>query len=479
MSDVLKKYWLIVIGAILGMALLMFSNLLESTLLGGVGLALIIPTAVYLFLYKFKWLYYLMIVTLPLSVHLSDIGLGIGLSLPGEALLIFVFIGVVWRMIFRFEVYKPIIFHPISFLILAHIIWMVVCSASSVLPSVSLKFDLIRIIYIIVFYVYGTRLLLEHNGIQKFTVMYILGMLPIIGYTLMTHFSNGMSPETANRTCYPFFNDHTIYAACIVMLIPLVLSFLNTEKFKSLLKIPTWLLTSSTLIILITALYFSFSRAGWLSLIIGLLLSIPLLLKLKLKWFIGIGSSLAIALLIGVIILKPKPSVNHSADVKGVVTSIFDTKKNYSNVERLNRWKSAFEMFKERPITGFGPGTFMFVYAHYQKDKTFISVSDASMGGAHSEYLKPLSEQGLLGLLFFLAIIMYTHFKGYNLAVNSGSRQRIVLVGCLTALVTYYIHGVFNFFLDTDKSSILFWGLIGYVVTQDLIKTKKISTTNK
>ena len=125
-------------------------------------------------------------------------------------------------------------------------------------------------------------------------------------------------------------------------------------------------------------------------------------------------------------------------------------------------------MFKEKPILGFGPGTFMFAYGRYQEAKTFISVSDASMGGAHSEYLKPLSEEGLFGLLFILGIMVMVLAKGYHLAIVLDESNRKIVIACIVGLSTYYIHGICNFFLDTDKASVLFWGLIAYIIAIDL-----------
>lgn len=476
MSEVFKKNWVVVIGILVGMTLLMLSHLIELKWFGIVGLMLLLPTSIYLFLYKFKWLYYLMIATLPLSVHLSNIGLGLGLSLPGEGLLILVFIGVVWRMIFRFNEYKPIIYHPISLLIFAHLIWMVYTTLFSVLPEVSVKFGIIRVIYIVVFFVFGAKTFMEESGFKKFITMYLLGVLPIILFSLYNHYPDRFSIQSSNRVCYPFFNDHTIYAACIVMLIPSIFSFIKLEKGIKYFNIPSRLLYSISAFMLLVGLFFSYSRAGWLSALIGGLITIPLYFKLNIKWFVS--TCLVIGIGLGsFFILKQNDAAHVDAkNVNELVTSITDTKKNHSNTERINRWKSALEMFKARPIVGFGPGTFMFVYDRYQKDKTAISVSDASMGGVHSEYLKPLSEQGFLGLLFFIAILLYTFFKGYLMATTSYSVNRILLIGSLISLVSYYIHGAFNFFLDTDKSSILFWGMIAFVLINDKkINDKKIS----
>lgn len=476
MSEILKKYWLVVIGVLMGMSLLMISHILEVKFLGIAGLVLLLPTSIYLFLYKFKWLYYLMIATLPVSVHLSNIGLGLGLSLPGEGLLILVFIGVVWRMIFHYQIYKPIIFHPISLLIFAHLIWMVLSTLFSVLPAVSIKFDVIRVIYIFVFYVYGARTFLDKTGFKRFVGMYLIGMVPIIIYALINHVPSAFSVETANRICYPFFNDHTIYAACIVMLLPSILCFIKLETGKRVLGIPLPLFYILGSIILLTGLFFSYSRAGWLSALLGGTVVIPIYFKLRLKWFTVICSLAIVGFGLFFLLNRPLVAHNEVKNVDELVSSVTDTEKNHSNTERINRWKSAWEMFKTRPIVGFGPGTFMFVYDRYQKDKTAVSVSDASMGGAHSEYLKPLSEQGFLGLLFFVAILLYTFFKGYLVSIKFGSVNRGLLVACLIGLVTYYIHGAFNFFLDTDKSSILFWGLIAYVmVTDEKMKNENIT----
>jgi hypothetical protein len=41
------------------------------------------------------------------------------------------------------------------------------------------------------------------------------------------------------------------------------------------------------------------------------------------------------------------------------------------------------------------------------------------------------------------------------------------------ALLTYYIHGVFNNFLDTDKLSVPFWGFTAVIVALDVYSEKK------
>lgn len=425
------------------------------------GLIILLPLITYLFLYKFKWLYYLMIFTLPLSIHLDDIGMGIGLSLPGEVLLVFVFVGVIWRLIFRFDAYKTILFHPVSLLIFGHLIWMMISSFWSVLPVVSIKYLLLRTIYIVVFYIYGTRLFLDSGRLKLFLTTYIWGFVPVIIYTLVNHYLiGGLSLETANRPSYPFFNDHTIYATCITMLLPLVLIFAQKKGVR--------VQYLAYALLFLVALYFSYSRAALISVALGGVYFLCLHFRLKLIW-----TSLVFAIIAGTSSLyflskKCEPvSVKPEGDFTEMVSSLSD-EENHSNTERLNRWGSAFKMFKEKPFLGFGPGTYVFVYGRYQEGKTFVSVNDASMGGAHSEYLKPLSEEGLLGFLFVIGVLSMVYFYSYKLTNKLNGSKRLIIIACIVGLTTYYIHGVFNFFLDTDKASVLYWGLIAYIVALDI-----------
>jgi O-antigen ligase len=233
-------------------------------------------------------------------------------------------------------------------------------------------------------------------------------------------------------------------------------------------------------LILTLALYFSYSRAALISVSIGFILYLCLILKIRLRWIISI-----FVLIFGIgsfFILNYKNNTSakssvHKSDFSTMVKSISDP-GNYSNTERFNRWTSAYKMFEQKPMLGFGPGTFMFVYGRYQESKTFVSVSDASMGGAHSEYLKPLSEEGILGLLFVLAILLAVLYKAFQLTVQLEGTKRKMVIACMVGLTTYYVHGFFNFFLETDKASVLFWGLIAYIIAVDIRFNTKRKESN-
>jgi len=170
-------------------------------------------------------------------------------------------------------------------------------------------------------------------------------------------------------------------------------------------------------------------------------------------------------------------STQSSADFKTHISSMTNITSDASNLERINRWSCALRMFEDKPFFGFGPGTYMFQYASYQlnENRTIISTNSADGGNAHSEYLGPLSESGVLGLLTFLLIIgtvVYTAIHTYMRLTDK--RLKSFVLAALVALVTYYVHGFLNNFLDTDKLSVPFWGFTAMIVAIDIYSRNQI-----
>jgi O-antigen ligase len=139
-------------------------------------------------------------------------------------------------------------------------------------------------------------------------------------------------------------------------------------------------------------------------------------------------------------------------------------------------------MFKEKPVFGWGPGTYMFQYAPFQisRERTQISTNFADLGNAHSEYIGPLAESGFLGTLTFLAIIISTLITGFRVYRTAENRFiRTLSLTLLLGLITYYIHGMMNNFLDTDKASALFWGYTAMLVAMDVYHKNRNSEIAK
>lgn len=161
------------------------------------------------------------------------------------------------------------------------------------------------------------------------------------------------------------------------------------------------------------------------------------------------------------------PSANFVEHLRSVSNITTDN----SNLERINRWQSALRMFAERPFFGFGPGTYQFEYAPFQRaqEKTLISTNAGDKGNAHSEYIGPLAEQGFIGMILVFAVVLTFIITALRLYKRTEKRQiKILSLSLMLSLITYFIHGIMNNFLDTDKASVPVYGFIAAIVALDL-----------
>jgi O-antigen ligase len=239
------------------------------------------------------------------------------------------------------------------------------------------------------------------------------------------------------------------------------------------------------LMLFTVALILSYTRAAWVSLIGALGVYILIRLRIKFSTVIGIAAVFFVALFISwdTIVMKMEQNrQDSSAEITEHIQSITNISTDASNLERLNRWSAAWRMFKERPFVGWGPGTYMFQYAPFQlsSEKTRISTNAGDKGNAHSEYIGPLSESGVFGMLSFLILIICVVYYSITLYPRVKNKEhRMYLINLFLGLVTYLIHGILNNFLDTDKASAPFWGFIAAIVAIEVYHLKEKVESNK
>jgi O-antigen ligase len=212
-------------------------------------------------------------------------------------------------------------------------------------------------------------------------------------------------------------------------------------------------------------------------------LMIVLYLKVKFRTIAFTVVSAAILFFVfqtQIVLMLNQNNTASGGDAAQDLQSVSNIKTDDSNLERINRWSCAIKMFQQRPMVGWGPGTYMFQYAPFQKEseKSLISTNAGTNGNAHSEYLGPLSEQGVLGIVWVIALLFTVLNTGFRVVYNAKDKaQRTLAVLLITGLATYFAHGFLNNFLDTDKLSIPFWGFIAAIVYLD-IKQREDKTEN-
>jgi putative inorganic carbon (hco3(-)) transporter len=414
----------------------------------------------------------------PVSIQLSYLAgeAPFDLSLPTEPVVaLFLFI-VLFKLIVTREFSVKLLKHPVTLLILVYLIWTFITSMTSEMPLVSIKTLFYRMWFTAAFYLLAAQIFLKKGNESSYLIAYSLGLAIVSGYFMVKTGGAGLfNQKFAHIACSPFFRDHTSFGASLAFCLPPLIVIIFDKK-------RTWFFTLAIVFLVVlfsVTLVFSYSRAAWVSLIAALAGGLILWLKIPVRILL-ISVAIAIAGVVvsaGVIWQNMNNTTeDSSADLKKHLISSSNVSSDQSNLERINRWKSAFRMFEEKPVMGWGPGTYQFFYAPYQYsgDKTIISTDFGDAGNAHSEYLGALSETGLPGALIFISIIiagLLTGLKGWY--SNGRCKNGYFILAITAGLMTYIIHGAMNSFLDTDKISALFWGFIAILVATDLRSKEK------
>ncbi len=422
--------------------------------------------------------YFCLALILPFSIKFELDTIGIALWLPSELLIGMLSLALIFKGLREGFKIRNSLQHPISILLLLFLILSAVSVIFSSMPLVSLKAFWVRLVYIQVFY-FGVISVFK-KGITEterlFT--YYGGSLFIIAICcLYFQFQYGLSKQSAAYSVYPFYADHTIFSACVVFVLPAFFIELHKSLKNKASAYYIGFICSSILVFLL-AVFYTYCRAAWISIAAELLFLGMIRAKIKPRsylFLILIGA--AFLYIDGERILlsfngNNNVSTSYSTSAIEQTQSITNVRTDLSNAERLNRWSCAIRMFLDKPITGFGPGTFQFQYLAYQlpSEITYISVFSpyniplGRGGSAHNEYLLLLSECGGLCFLIFIIFIVVALLTAIKSILGKSNEIKKNELAVLLGFFTYCIHGLFNNFLDTDKAAFLFYAALASIV---------------
>lgn len=430
--------------------------------------SIVVIVSITLFVSKLNRILLFVFLFTPLSLDILISG-GFKISAPTEITIVLLAFLFIIKWLSGLSIHSTILKHPISILLILDLAWSFVSLVFSEYQDVVFKRILLKVLFIGVFYFVSTQLLVKISDQKRLFWLYGIGMIIPIMNAFYKHHLLDFLQSSSVYVCQPFYNDHTIYAACLAFIIPFFILqiFNSTQKRFRILSI---LLSA----LFLTAFILSYSRAAWISIAIAFVFYIATLFKVRFWQLI-----LLVAIIAGYLIVNFNPiydqlrqnEVKYDDNVSTHITSVTNLQNDASNLERINRWVCAYRMFLDRPIMGHGSGTYQFVYDQYQTPEfmTRISSHQGNKGNAHSEYLTYLSENGIIGFILFTALVLYSVYLGIQLLYKIKEPEHKMLVySILLGLITFYTHGLFNTFSDYDKMAVLYWGSLAILVRMDL-----------
>jgi putative inorganic carbon (HCO3(-)) transporter len=210
-------------------------------------------------------------------------------------------------------------------------------------------------------------------------------------------------------------------------------------------------------------LVLTFSRGGWIGLIVSIFVVLVLLLywwSVELPRFWRVWSlpillgSIFLVLLLAVLLVEP---------VRDRVFSMFAGRDDSSNNFRINVWAAVREMIRDRPILGIGPGhdAFNKIYPLYQRPR-FNALS------AYSILLEVTVETGFIGLACFLWLLIVTFSQAVLQMLRLrylGSREGFWLIAALASLLGLLAHGTVDTVWYRPEVNTLWWLMVALIAS--------------
>ena len=468
MTFLRENSWLLTFG-FLFIGILGYAVWIDSWLGYVIPYALVV---LYVAIFYTEYTFFFILGITPLSVNIEEYTEGFGLFLPTEPLLFGTMVLLLLQSLYS-RVFPDYLWrNPIVWTVVAFLCWIFITSITSEQPMVSFKYLLARLWFIIPLLFYGSNIFYSTKKVKWFLWLFITGMIIAILYTVVIHASYRFGEKESHWVMWPFFKDHTIYGALIALVVPLVFALYFSKKHSPLLQF----ILIGFIVISLVGLYFSYTRAAWLSVILAL--GIWALIRFKVQFSVVASIALVFVAFIwyswnSIQQDLERNKFEHTTEEFGErLQSATNVTTDASNLERINRWSCAVAMFQERPLVGFGPGTYSFEYARFQEPEnlTIISTNFGTGGNAHSEYLGPLAEMGLPGMLLVFAIVIAIFYQGINLYhrwPEDDKEMRTLILGMILSLSTYFIHGLLNNYLDTDKAAVPIWTMCAIFIALD------------
>ena len=418
-----------------------------------------------------QWMFYLTAFVIPFSAEVEIVS-GSNIYFPSEVLIGILTITFLLKLL-TIDIQKYH-FSWMDLLVVGLVLSLVISSIGSTIIEISMKYTLVYSTYILVFYFYCKHLLSEGLSVKRLIVISSIAVGIVSLYSIGRSAGYGFYEAASRIISKPFYKDHTIMGAALGFAIPFAIGWLNSiisSRKSTILNVIGIVAITGGLII---NLWLGHSRAAWLSVLISFALVGILYLRVRAKYLWGIGLVFVLFSIGSIDKITDQLLVNRADSGKshsGIVEqtqSVTNINSDVSNLERINRWKSAWRMHQDKPWLGFGPGTYQYTYIPYQdeRDMTRIStenpywVKEINGGSAHSEPLLLLAETGWSGFIIWILICVYAIRTFVSLS-NSGVRYKLKLEDwMIVALIGFMFHALVNNYLNSDKIAFLFWGCL-------------------
>jgi O-antigen ligase len=305
---------------------------------------------------------------------------------------------------------------------------------------------------------YGIVLLIAAECVRKEDTRRIFALVMIVFGALYAFFalaqqltSNGKifwthSPRFHGLgAIYGSYVNRNHYAGLIEMLVPIPL----VVAFGHMLKGGKRALVAFCAVLMATTIFLSGSRGGMIAFVLEVVLFPVLTLRARRSPRVALGSVAVCVLILALLAFLGK------GQVLGRLGDLEDG-------SRLKMTKDCLTMFFDRPLWGWGLGTFPTVYPPYRSFYTNLFINEA-----HNDYAQLLVETGVFGfgLMLWFLVRVYRHGLPTSRRWEftwGGALSLAALLGCTGILV----HSFVDFNLQIPANAAFFYVLCALAASE-------------
>lgn len=286
---------------------------------------------------------------------------------------------------------------------------------------------------------------IKTKELKKLATAAIVSSSLVSLYAILQHFGFdflSVSPEAGAPRSFSTFGNPTILANYLVMIFPISLAlFLIKDRYW---RYPFVILPSLSFF----ALIFTGSKAGIFAFAVSIIVFCFSLTRSRyLK--IALFSTLIFMVIFSVVFALAIPE-------------FFAT--------RSIIWQSTARMIKLKPFFGYGPDSLSLIYPKFLP-KSYYLLESARVDKAHNEVLQIAATLGLVGMLFFLALLFSLAFQSVDLIRSvQDLKEKTLFTGIFAGSLAYITAIQFSF--SQNEVTFLFWIFVGALVAN--AKNKKI-----
>jgi len=429
--------------------------------------------------YQPKILFVFLFASLPFSTEL-ELPIGFGLDFPTELILI-VITGTALLMVMSKakKISSLFLTHPISLLLIAHLFWIGMTTITSTEFIISIKYFLAKCWYIIPFYCFSFFALQNRADFIKHIRLLLIGVCIACVYVWFNHAQTGFSFSDINPSVYPIFRNHVNYASLILLTLPYLWLYFKESKSRH------HNLLIGLGLFFIMSIFFSYTRAAIGAMFIGIVSYFIIKYRIALP---AILVAVFLASLISVQLIRNNEFIHYAPDFNKTIShqkfdDLIDATakgEDISTMERAYRWVAGYYMVKEKPLVGFGPAAF---YSNYKKHtirlfKTYVS-DNPEKSTIHNYFFLILVEQGIIGLLIFMAICFMAILRGQYLYHRLTGFYRQLAMAATICLILVLTINVINDMIESIKVGSFFFLSLACIVCADMEYKKQLKQTKE